>query len=95
MEWKYEINKKEWDLFFEDEAVSKIKIIEKPKNKINKFLVKVFISNFLVSKKNAIQMKSRNTTWLKQQSRKFRNIQDTEKYILIKKKFIEKKIQDI
>ena len=95
MEWRYENLKKEWNLFFEGESVIKLKLLETPKNKVNKFAVKIFFSEFLLSKNKLKKIKGKNQTWLKQVAKKFKTINDMEKYISLKKIDFKKKIETL
>jgi len=95
MEWIYDKLKKEWNLLFEGEAVVKIKMTETPKNKINKFKVRIYFSEFLLAKSKLKKVKQRNQTWAKQKIKKFETIKEMEKYIGQKKIDFNKKIESL
>ncbi len=57
-------NKIEWPFSLDSEKFYKIRIFNKPNNKINKFVVKSYISIFFAGKKKAkIKYSKKNMLW--------------------------------
>jgi len=89
--WTFDNNKNEWTFSLDNEKLYKIRIFNKPKNKINKFIVKSYISTFFAGKKKTKIFEKKNMLWWKVSIKKIKDTVELEKYLILKKDVLQKK----